>query len=224
MAWALNRGSQRAPHADRTSQFGPPVRQASKDPPVDPQKLEVFYRKYRSDSEDVISADGIEALCNDLGISTLDPITLVIAYHCRAQQMGIFTREEFTIGMSRLRCDDIAKLRGALGDLRAMLQSTKACKEIYVYTFQFALDMGQRCLPVEICIEFWKMLLRDHFVLLDEWIGFVEENVKNSISKDTWTMLWDLAAQVRPDLSDYDMNGAWPVLLDEFVEKMKAAK
>jgi len=25
---------------------------------------------------------------------------------------------------------------------------------------------------------------------------------------------------VKPDLSDYDVNGAWPVLLDEFVEQV----
>merc|ERR1719506_1728633 len=98
------------------------------------------------------------------------------------------------------------------------------CKEIYAFTFQFALDQGQKCLPVEMCVEFWKLLLKDHFVLLDKWIAFVEARCKNAISKDTWMMLYDLATQVKPDLSDYDVNGAWPVLLDEFVEQVKEQK
>ena len=56
------------------------------------------------------------------------------------------------------------------------------------------------------CIEFWKLLLTCHFVLLDQWIAFVEARVNNSITKDTWMMLYDLATQVKPDLSDYDVD------------------
>merc|ERR1712232_522134 len=128
------------------------------------------------------------------------------------------TREEFLGGMQRLGCDELGKLRGKLDEMRATLADRTTCKEIYSFTFQFALDPGQRCLPVEMRLEFWKLLLRGHFALLDAWIGFVEARVKNAISKDTWMMLWDLATQVSPDLSDYDTSGAWPVLLDEFVE------
>ena len=29
----------------------------------------------------------LQELCTDLGISTLDPVTLVLAWHCRAQQL-----------------------------------------------------------------------------------------------------------------------------------------
>lgn len=189
-------------------------------PPMDQQKLDSFFRKYRDQSEDAIREEGIESFCSDLNISTLDPLILVVACYCRAEHMGTFTREEFCSGMSRLGCDDIHKLKAQLGQLREVLQNKQTLKEVYTYTFQFALDPGQRCLPVEICIEFWKMLLKDHFALLNDWIAFVENNVKNSVSKDTWVMLYDLATQVRPDLSDYDTNGAWPVLLDEFVEHM----
>jgi len=124
--------------------------------------------------------------------------------------------------MQRLGCDDVNKLRAKIEELRAALADKTTCREVYAFTFQFALDQGQRCLPVEMCVEFWKLLLRSHFALLDAWISFVEQNVKNSISKDTWMMLYDLATQVKPDLSDFDVNGAWPVLLDEFVEQVKS--
>lgn len=191
-------------------------------PAVDAKKLDTFFRKYKAPDSDAIGSEGIQELCTDLSVSTLDPVTLVLSYHCRAEQMGVFTREEFCGGMQRLGCDDLPKLRAKLEELRAALTDRAACKEIYAYTFQFALDQGQRCLPVEMCIEFWKLLLRNHFALLDTWLAFVEQRCKNAISKDTWMMLYDLATQVKPDLSDYDMNGAWPVLIDEFVESVKS--
>lgn len=189
---------------------------------VDPKKLDALFRKYKEPEEEVVRADGIQALCNDLNVTPLDPVTLVLSYHCRAAQMGVFTREEFLGGMQRLGCDDVEKLRDKLPELRAALQDRAACKEVYAFTFQFALDQGQRCLPVETCVELWKLLLRGHFALLDAWLSFVEQRVKNAISKDTWMMLYDLATQVKPDLSDYDVNGAWPVLLDEFVESARS--
>jgi len=192
-------------------------------PSVDAKRLDAFFQRYRAADEDQIRAEGIQALCEELGVSTLDPVTLVISYYCKAEQMGIFKREEFYCGMQRLGCDDIGKLRAKLEELRAVLQDKAQCKEIYAFTFQFALDAGQRCLPQELCVELWKLLLRGHFVLLDQWIHFAETRVKNVISKDTWLMLYDLATEVKPDLSDYDVNGAWPVLLDEFVEHVKAS-
>lgn len=191
---------------------------------VDTKKLDSFFRRYLAGDEDAIREEGIQQLCEDLGVDTLDPVTLVLSYHCRAEQMGVFTREEFVGGMQRLGCDDVTKLRAKLDELRAALSDRNTCKEIYAFTFVFALDQGQRCLPVSLCVEFWKLLLREHFQLLDQWLEFVETRCKNAISKDTWLMLYDLATQVKPDLSDYDMCGAWPVLLDEFVELVRSSK
>lgn len=196
----------------------PSQRQAT----VDAKKLDAFFRRYRAADDDVIRSEGIEALCADLGVSTLDPVVLAVSYHCRAECMGVFTREEFTGGMQRLGCDEPQKLRAKLEELRGALADRGQCKEIYAFTFQFALDQGQRCLPVDLCVELWKLLLRGHFALLDAWLSFVEQRVKNAVPKDTWMMLYDLATQVKPDLSDYDMSGAWPVLLDEFVEQVKS--
>mmetsp|Transcript_42777 Transcript_42777/g.99859 ORF Transcript_42777/g.99859 Transcript_42777/m.99859 type:complete len:258 (-) Transcript_42777:250-1023(-) len=192
---------------------------------LDAKKLDAFFRKYASAEDQTIRPEGIEELCTDLGISTLDPVTLVLAWHCRAQQMGVFSREEFQTGMQRLGSDELPKLRAKLPEMRQALQDRGACKEVYAFTFQFALDQGQRCLPVDMCIEFWKLLLPAHFSLLETWISWVEQNVKNHVSKDTWMMLFDLATQVKPDLSDYDLqNGAWPVVLDEFVDFVRSSR
>ncbi|CEM03285.1 unnamed protein product [Vitrella brassicaformis CCMP3155] len=195
---------------------------SAKNPKTDTKKLENFFKKYKENDpnamEEHIGIDGTQQLCKDIGVEVSDPVTLVLGYHCGAKNMGVFTKDEFTKGMNALGVDSVERLRDKLPEMRATLKERVRCKDIYGFTFQFALDQGQRTLPLEMCVEFWKMLLRDHFTLLDDWLEFVKDHCKNNVTKDTWMMLYDLATTISPDLSNYDGDGAWPVLIDEFVE------
>lgn len=69
---------------------------------------------------------------------------------------------------------------------------------------------------------------------LDLWN--IQDEKPKTVSKDLWNQLLDFAIDVKPDLSNYDPNGnqnlkfldtekiklgAWPVLVDSFVEWMQ---
>jgi len=46
------------------------------------------------------------------------------------------------------------------------------------------------------------------------------------VNRDQWYSVHEFSTTIAPDMSNYDEMGAWPILLDDFVEwtKAKAAK
>lgn len=90
-----------------------------------------------------------------------------------------------------------------------------------MFAFEYNKPPEQRSLPIETARQLFPLILKDRFHHLDLWCEFLE-NRKHAISKDTYSLLLDFTQTIHADFSNFDEeNGAWPVLLDEFVEFAK---
>lgn len=50
------------------------------------------------------------------------------------------------------------------------------------------------------------------------FLQFLEQCSTTRITMDQWSLLLDFVQSVAEDLSNFDEDGAWPVLIDEYVE------
>ena len=110
-------------------------------------------------------------------------------------------------------------LKGKLGALRGSLGDPERLREVYTFAYGFTCPRGQKCLQLEESCALWELLLGGRYPLLDKWLSFVRAHHGRAISRDTWTQFLEFTRSVKPDLSNYDADGgAWPYLIDEFVE------
>ncbi|KAJ8568402.1 hypothetical protein K7X08_027935 [Anisodus acutangulus] len=180
---------------------------------------EVLFNKYKDPNVDMIMADGISNLCNDLQVNPDDIVMLVLAWEMRAETMCEFSKQEFIGGVESLEIDSMEKFKKKIPILRSQLKDEDTFRDIYNFAFDWAKEKGQKSLALETGIALWQLLFAEFkWPLVDQWCQFIQERHSKAISRDLWLQLLEFARTVDSTLSNYDAEGAWPWLLDEFVE------
>ena len=115
----------------------------------------------------------------------------------------------------------------------AIASDANAFKRVYRFTFNLAKPAGQRAVPLDVAIAMWTTLFtppgtpwntrKMHW--LDLWTDYLNEKWKKTVNKDMWNMTGEFQRKTveldRAGLDNWDMNGTWPVVIDEFVVWVK---
>ena len=104
----------------------------------------------------------------------------------------------------------------------AVVRNSRFFTCLYRYAFFILREVPEKNLMLPVAEKAWGLLLEGRFPLLPQWLSFVRECGRVAITDDTWTQVLEFTRQVRSDLSDFDPLGAWPVLIDDFVEHVCA--
>jgi hypothetical protein len=185
-------------------------------------KLETFFNTY-ANTDSIIDADGIMRMCGDLAIEASDIVWLVVAWNCSAENVGEFTREEFTKGFNKIEIHEFEKFKCDLNKIRNLMKINFT--EIYSFTFSYYLMDGSRNLPLDVATAIWGLLLPYmDWSLSEKWIQFISSDEVTGkakpITKDIWNMLLEFATRV-PDsvkILEFENNGSWPLLIDDFYD------
>ncbi|KAG9318187.1 Cullin binding-domain-containing protein [Chiua virens] len=145
---------------------------------------------------------------DDLVIQGKEPITLVAPVNSAKKPTEADSQQVY----NRVRYSQYASDRNA------------AFSELYQFCFTRAKEtLESRNIDVETAMLLWSVLLASRYPIITELIEFLNENGSyKGISKDRWNMVYEFCRTVDDGLSNYEADGAWPTMLDDFVTWKRA--
>jgi len=186
------------------------------------KKLEELFDKYKDEDGQQIGPEGVEQFCKDLGVDPDDIVMLVFAWHLNAQRMAFFSKEEFINGLQKLGVDGISKLKSQLNNFKKDLEDQAKFKDIYRFAFGYAKEKESKILDLPSADALLGLVLGTRYPHTEPLRQYLKEQTTyKSINLDQWMNILEFSKSIKADLSNYDENSAWPVLLDEYTEWAK---
>ena len=160
-----------------------------------------------------------------VGVDPSDIRVLVLAWVLRASQMGYFSRDEWNSGASLLSVATSPEtLLERLEQIHVAARKTyEKLRDLHNFTHLFCRTEGRKkVIAHESAIHMLKLLHADafpeHIPVICEFLAQHETSTKRGVSADEWTMILQFCHEIEPDCSNYQDDGAWPLLLDDYVE------
>ena len=201
---------------------------ASSTSSIDPARLEAIFEGY-SDAEDPewMMGEGLEKLCTEMEVdAATDVRALALAWKLKSgEKPGAIRKSEFVAGMQALRSDSIAELkRQVLHTLDPGFMEHKEFREFYRFCFKFNReDAAKKTIEKDIVMVLLPMVMSNRSQHTDKFVQFLGEAPKARVSHDEWSSFLEFSKEFSDkDISAYEDDGAWPSLLDDFIEWLRS--
>jgi len=153
----------------------------------------------------------------------------LIAWKLNASAPGEFKRNEFIKGWNAMGIYSEEAMKTKAKDLIKSLNTRETFKEFYQWLFNFAKETPEvKTIDAELAIDLWNTVLKDQWPLTSQWCLFIQGEVEKAkkkkqegmkaVSRDVWDQCLEFSWEVNPDLSNWDEGGAFPAIIDEFVD------
>ena len=192
------------------------------EPGVNTQSVLKLFSNYASGEQ--IDGEGIGKMSQELAIDPMtDVAMLVLLWKCGTETPGVITKEEFLRGCQSLSIETLDGLKQKLPELRQVARDfhSQDFKNFFKFVFMLSKEPGSRVLDVEDAVSLINVLLSGKVWWMDDFIKFIREKGVRALNLDQWDSLLEFAKNFPEGFENFDPDGPWPVLFDEFVQWVK---
>jgi len=176
-----------------------------------------------SGGEDNLDPEKTLAFCEKLGIDPEAPVAIGLSYYLKSPAMGSFNRQGFVTGCKELRVASLEELKAALPVIEKKSSfGGSDFDQVYKFVFSWGCEPGIRNLKKDVAISLWQLLIpKNGFALIQDWIQHWEESNARVVTKDEWVSFKRYVDLMKTSTRGIDSDDAWPIAIDEFVDKLK---
>ncbi|EGG03148.1 uncharacterized protein MELLADRAFT_109570 [Melampsora larici-populina 98AG31] len=206
--------------------------------------LNTQFDGYQDNDSKRMEMEGLIQYLESLSLSPEEPSVICLAQLVEAPRLGIIERSGFRQGWTKVYLDQLEEnetdwiriktqeelitfQKDHLQNLSDELKEDDDYFQIiYRYVFDFGKDEGQKSFALETAVAFWEMLIpiaptpdgepfKQEY--LEWWFELLRSKGK-AVSRDTWNLFGDFVQQFDDGFKNYDESGAWPSMIDDYVE------
>lgn len=188
----------------------------------DETKLNKLFDQYAdAENKDSIQGEALMRFLDNIGIDAERVESFGVCWKLKCKVQGSIARKEFVEGFGGLGADTLPLIKREMESMKRELSERAKFKEFYLWLFDYSTEANRKTIEKEVAIQLWKIAL-NWWPLLNKWCDFIEGHAVKAVTKDMWMQAHEFGRDVRSDLTNYDADGAWPVIIDEFVEHVRA--
>merc|ERR1711892_258107 len=191
----------------------------------EPEFSTVWFDELMNESSGRIEPDGVEIMCAQLGLAPDSLEILIMCYSMDLSQMGFIERHEF-LKMSQFIASR-ATLKNHLVEHRMGLRfEMELSKKLHRFAFDFCRDDEKKIIDKETAVAMLTCVMKNRWKLLDLFCEYLHKSTYRGINRDQWNNIDEFVRSYGDfeNAAEYDPDGAWPVMIDEFVEFIKTRR
>ena len=156
-----------------------------------------------------------------------DIVVFLIGIHFQADNFMEITYQQFENGCKSLGVDDANSWKTVIPGLRQQLSNEQKFREVYKAAFGFSVEPPSKNVSIDIACALWDLFITEQQCqFMGKWKQFLEQkNQKGellAITRDNWDLFYELNKMTGGDLANFEDDGGWPTLFDEFIEFMES--
>ena len=192
----------------------------AEEPRVNKEAISELFTEW-ADEPDLMTMEGIGLMAEALDMDPSSDVRLLaLCWRLGAKKPSQVDREEFERGMEKLGCDDLEKLKALVVTLDPAELDHRTFRDFFKFVFLFSREGTHRTLEKDIVDALLPIAIGDRSQHTTNFLTFLDKATppNTRITLDQWCSFLEFSVKVKPDFSDYEQDGAWPLLLDEFVD------
>lgn len=176
---------------------------------------------------DTIEPAGVIKLCEEIELAPDSLEILIMSYFMNLSEMGFIQRTEWANLESHFKLKNKSNLKTCLTDYRLKLNfETALAKQIHRFAFDFCREKEKKIIDKETAIQMLNCLMVGRWNRIQHFNEYLIESTYRGMNRDQWNNVFEFAKVFGDfnDVSQYDPDGAWPVMVDDFVDYIKKNK